>query len=217
MGMEAVYLRRRRRQCHLATSHRRGIRIRPTPMPRHPRRIRRMYHIVERKFCRCGRYPPEVRTAIPVDGRFEHIVLSSHATSDHAIIWILREAEKAVQLMKENKNSSESITTAPKVQKFSRLQSIEEEHKDALERAVSLNIPHAVKTTDDVADNEDRVSTSAVSEEHQEGEAADELASKQKDDVERSPNWHDLVERLFERTKSGKLVKKEDVNAPDSH
>lgn len=119
--------------------------------------------------------------------------------------------------MKENKNSSESITTAPKVQKFSRLQSIEEEHKDALERAVSLNIPHAVKTTDDVADNEDRVSTSAVSEEHQEGEAADELASKQKDDVERSPNWHDLVERLFERTKSGKLVKKEDVNAPDSH
>lgn len=47
---------------------------------------------------RCGRYPPEVRTAIPVDGRFEHIVLSCNATSDHAIIWIEREAEKALQV-----------------------------------------------------------------------------------------------------------------------
>lgn len=48
--------------------------------------------------CRCGRYPPEVRTAIPVDGRFEHIVLSCNATSDHAIIWIERESQKAVQV-----------------------------------------------------------------------------------------------------------------------
>nr|CAD1826722.1 unnamed protein product [Ananas comosus var. bracteatus] len=61
----------------------------------------RMYHIVERKFCRCGRYPPEVRTAIPVEGRFEHIVLSCNATSDHGIVWIEREAEKALELMKE--------------------------------------------------------------------------------------------------------------------
>ncbi|XP_048129566.1 uncharacterized protein LOC115735813 isoform X2 [Rhodamnia argentea] len=67
---------------------------------RDPRRLYapgRMYHIVERKFCRCGRFPPEVRTAIPVDGRFEHIVLSCNATSDHGIIWIEREAEKALQ------------------------------------------------------------------------------------------------------------------------
>nr|GMD06240.1 calmodulin-binding heat-shock protein [Ipomoea batatas] len=65
---------------------------------RDPRRLYapgRMYHIVERKFCRCGRFPPEVRTAIPVDGRFEHIVLSCNATSDHAIIWIERESESA--------------------------------------------------------------------------------------------------------------------------
>lgn len=48
--------------------------------------------------CRCGRYPPEVRTAIPVDGRFEHIVLSCNATSDHGIIWIEREAEKAIKV-----------------------------------------------------------------------------------------------------------------------
>lgn len=44
---------------------------------------------------RCGRFPPDVRTAIPVDGRFEHIVLSCNATSDHGIIWIEKESEKA--------------------------------------------------------------------------------------------------------------------------
>ncbi|XP_052190061.1 uncharacterized protein LOC127799877 isoform X2 [Diospyros lotus] len=68
---------------------------------RDPRRLYapgRIYHIVERQFCRCGRYPPEVRTAIPVDGRFEHIVLSCNATSDHAIIWIEREAAKALDV-----------------------------------------------------------------------------------------------------------------------
>lgn len=80
-----------------------------------PRRLYapgRMYHIVERKFCRCGRYPPEVRTAIPVDGRFEHIILSCNATSDHAIIWIEREAQKALELLKEK--SCEHVTTPPK-------------------------------------------------------------------------------------------------------
>ncbi|KAE8021969.1 hypothetical protein FH972_007812 [Carpinus fangiana] len=69
-----------------------------------PRRLYapgRMYHIVERKFCRCGRFPPEVRTAIPVDGRFEHIVLSCNATSDHGIVWIEREAEKAVEVSRK--------------------------------------------------------------------------------------------------------------------
>lgn len=47
---------------------------------------------------RCGRFPPEVRTAIPVDGRFEHIVLSCNATSDHAILWIEREAQKSLEV-----------------------------------------------------------------------------------------------------------------------
>ncbi|KAL7104243.1 hypothetical protein ACP275_08G231900 [Erythranthe tilingii] len=115
-----------------------------------PRRLYtpgRISHIVERKFCRCGRYPPEVRAAIPVDGRFEHIVLSCNATSDHAIIWIEREAEKALQRLKEM--NEETVTTPPKVQKQERKQTIEKEHKDALERAVSLNIPHAVGSTEE--------------------------------------------------------------------
>ncbi|GMY24853.1 sn1-specific diacylglycerol lipase alpha [Fagus crenata] len=122
---------------------------------RDPRRLYapgRMYHIVERKFCRCGRFPPEVRTAIPVDGRFEHIVLSCNATSDHGIVWIERESEKALQRMKES--SSETVTAAPGVQKIERLQTIEKEHKDALERAVSLNVPHAVTNPEEVPSQE---------------------------------------------------------------
>ncbi|KVI03112.1 uncharacterized protein LOC112512621 [Cynara cardunculus var. scolymus] len=172
---------------------------------RDPRRLYapgRIYHIVERKFCRCGRYPPEVRTAIPVDGRFEHIVLSSHATADHAIIWIHREAEKALNLLKEK--DPESIMMAPKVQKFDRLQSIEKEHKDALERAVSLNIPHAVKTTDE---NEPRESID------EEESTADKLdAEHQSGDTISKPgktNWNFLVDRLLERTESGKLITRE--------
>ena len=48
--------------------------------------------------CRCGRFPPEVRTAIPVEGRFEHVVLSCSTTSDHAIAWIERESQKALEV-----------------------------------------------------------------------------------------------------------------------
>lgn len=58
--------------------------------------------------CRCGRFPPEVRTAIPVDGRFEHIVLSCNATSDHGIVWIEKEASKAM-------NVSLSLSTVPSI------------------------------------------------------------------------------------------------------
>ncbi|RVX01917.1 hypothetical protein CK203_019519 [Vitis vinifera] len=70
-------------------------------MLRDPRRLYapgRLYHIVERKPFRMGRFPPVVRTAVPVDGRFEHIVLSCNATSDHAIIWIEREARRALDV-----------------------------------------------------------------------------------------------------------------------
>lgn len=54
--------------------------------------------MVEILFYRIGRFPPVVRTAVPVDGRFEHIVLSCNATSDHAIIWIEREAQRALDV-----------------------------------------------------------------------------------------------------------------------
>eukprot|EP00256_Glycine_max_P036296 XP_006583300.1 uncharacterized protein LOC100784277 isoform X2 [Glycine max] len=74
---------------------------------RDPRRLYapgRLYHIVERKPFRIGRLPPVVRTAVPVDGRFEHLVLSCNATSDHAIIWIERESRRALDV--SNKKNS---------------------------------------------------------------------------------------------------------------
>ncbi|KAG9454744.1 hypothetical protein H6P81_007648 [Aristolochia fimbriata] len=102
-----------------------------------PRRLYapgRIYHIVERKFCRCGRFPPEVRTAIPVDGRFEHIVLSCNAASDHEIIWIERESTKALEVMRDH----ETITTPPSQQRLEREETLEKEYEDAQERAIIL-------------------------------------------------------------------------------
>ncbi|XP_048327133.1 uncharacterized protein LOC107407537 isoform X2 [Ziziphus jujuba] len=165
---------------------------------RDPRRLYapgRMYHIVERRFCRCGRYPPEVRTAIPVDGRFEHIVLSCNATSDHGIIWIEREAEKAIKMMKES--SGETLTTPPKVQRLERLQTIEKEHKDALERAVSLNIPHAVTSTEEHEDEEEAEVPRSQSAD------APEVQSKSNSG---KTNWDELVETLMKKKKLGNLA-----------
>jgi hypothetical protein len=58
----------------------------------------RIYNNAATILCRCGRFPPEVRTAIPVEGRFEHIVLSCSTTADHGIIWIERESTKALEV-----------------------------------------------------------------------------------------------------------------------
>ncbi|XP_062004783.1 uncharacterized protein LOC133722012 [Rosa rugosa] len=173
---------------------------------RDPRRLYapgRMYHIVERKFCRCGRYPPEVRTAIPVDGRFEHIVLSCHATSDHGIIWIEREAEKAVERMRER--SSETITTAPKVQKLERLRTFEKEHKDALERAVSLNVPYAVTASEEASEDQ-------KPEEAPQNETEDVSETKSKSTSGRT-NWDHVVQKLFKKTESGDIQLNRESNA----
>ncbi|XP_042500256.1 uncharacterized protein LOC122078356 isoform X2 [Macadamia integrifolia] len=167
-----------------------------------PRRLYapgRMYHIVERKFCRCGRFPPEVRTAIPVDGRFEHVVLSASATSDHGIIWIEREAERGLQRMK--KSSDETMTTAPTVQKLERLKTIEKEHKDAIERAVSLNVPHAVVPVEHPIGDSDMVA-------HQD-QGTDPSHRRSKS----SANWDELVKMLFNRNESGDLKLKKDITS----
>lgn len=58
----------------------------------------RVLHVVYFSYCRFGRFPPVVRTAVPVDGRFEHIVLSCNVTVDHAIIWIEKESQKALDV-----------------------------------------------------------------------------------------------------------------------
>lgn len=183
---------------------------------RDPRRLYapgRIYHIVERKFCRCGRYPPEVRTAIPVDGRFEHIVLSCNATSDHAIIWIEREAERALETLKEL--GSETITTPPKVQKFDRKLTLEKEHKDALDRAVSLNIPHAVTPAEEESLGTTEEGSSSGKEPCQDDTEPDSQKEKSFCKNART-NWNEVVEKLFNRNESGKLLLKRDDSVAES-
>ncbi|THG20834.1 hypothetical protein TEA_016271 [Camellia sinensis var. sinensis] len=298
---------------------------------------------------RCGRYPPEVRTAIPVDGRFEHIVLSCNATKDHAIVWIEREAEKALELSRPpllcgepyrhhlttTMSTSEPVqaahlyssipvamhdpigtisvprlswrhidhetaplryeswdrevdlipslvkkswppvgtslrifsqaqrahsvapvvcklgtctypssrtpvlipcytvlgrtqpqkltikrmpeyhkettTAAPRVQKIERLQTIEKEHKDALERAVSLNIPHAV-----TADEEEEQPSPSKEEECVEGGDGDDTESSTNEPKTKSlsrggrTNWDLVVQKLFKKYPLGEMLLKKD-------
>ncbi|KAJ9707252.1 hypothetical protein PVL29_002304 [Vitis rotundifolia] len=80
----------------------------------------RLYHIVERKPFRMGRFPQVVRTTVPVDGRFEHIVLSCNATSNHAIIWIRRDAQRAPDLML----GKDKIMEIPAKQKMERQETL---------------------------------------------------------------------------------------------
>lgn len=177
---------------------------------RDPRRLYapgRMYHIVERKFCRCGRYPPEVRTAIPVEGRFEHIVLSCNATSDHAIVWIEKEAEKALDRLEER---TETVTTAPRIPKIERLHTLEEEHRDALERAVSLNVPHAVPKIEEGEPSVEK-STESCKDVGNEDRSALKTSVKTSD---ARTNWNDLVQKLFDKDESGQLLLKRDAALP---
>ncbi|KAL8495260.1 hypothetical protein ACS0TY_019419 [Phlomoides rotata] len=110
-----------------------------------PRRLYapgRLYHIIVRKPFRCKRISPLVRTAVPVDGRFEHMVLSCNMTSDHAILWILEESDLAFDSLLEK----ERVMDVPPVQRMQRQESLAkhmEEYRAAIKRAVDLDIPHA--------------------------------------------------------------------------
>ncbi|KAG6753529.1 hypothetical protein POTOM_043599 [Populus tomentosa] len=173
-------------------------------MIKDPRRLYapgRLYHIVERKPFRLGRIPPVVRTAVPVDGRFEHIVLSCNATSDHAIIWIEREAQRAMDIMVEK----DHIMEIPAEQRMERQETLAREHSEeyraALQRAVTLSVPHAYSpskygTFDEVEEGEDSHRSSG------ESSFGSSKTSKIRE------NWDELIERLFDRDVSGHMALK---------
>ncbi|WOK94868.1 hypothetical protein Cni_G03573 [Canna indica] len=165
-------------------------------MLKDPRRLYapgRLYHIVERKPLRFGRYPPVVRTAVPVDGRFEHIVLSCNATSDHAIVWIEREAQRALDLMLEK----DKVMEIPAQQRMERQETLakehREEHKAALRRAVTLSVPDAFSPT--VYGTFDEKTSEA------EGNSPSS-SSKSRQRM----SWNELIERIFEKNDSGHMV-----------
>ncbi|PON92077.1 hypothetical protein TorRG33x02_121490 [Trema orientale] len=192
-------------------------------MLKDPRRLYapgRLYHIVERKPFSCqalissgalkgdshdgvalygpmmmGRFPPVVRTAVPVDGRFEHIVLSCNATTDHAIIWIERESQRALDLMVEK----DQIMGIPAKQRMERQESLVREHSEeymaALQRAVALDIPHATLsspygTFHEIGENSGRSA----------GETSMLSFKKWR------KSWDDFTERLFDVDESGQMV-----------
>lgn len=173
-----------------------------------PRRLYapgRLYHIVERKPFRIRRFPPVVRTAVPVDGRFEHIVLSCNATSDHTILWIEKESQRALDLMLER----DQIMEIPPTQRMERQESLVREHSEeyraALQRAVALNIPHATLSSPYGTFNElEGGENSSRSGEENSGRLGEEtsLLSFKK----WRESWDNFIERLFDVDESGRMV-----------
>ncbi|CAK7348893.1 unnamed protein product [Dovyalis caffra] len=169
-------------------------------MLKDPRRLYapgRLYHIVERKPFRIGRFPPVVRTAVPVDGRFEHIVLSCNATSDHAIIWLERESQRAFDLLLEK----DRIMEIPAQQRMQRQQSLAREHSEeyeaALRRAVALDIPQATCSSS--------YGTFAEAEEG-DGSGSSSGTGSLLSFKKMRKRWDDFIERLFDVDESGRMV-----------
>lgn len=110
-------------------------------------------------------------------------------------------------------NSDETVTIAPKVQRIERLQTLEKEHKDALEKAVSLNIPHAVVTPERRSplrqdEEEGSLSRGKDTAEPCEKASGDSSRTESKATGGRT-NWNEVVQKLYERTESGNLVRKD--------
>ncbi|GJN34702.1 hypothetical protein PR202_gb23388 [Eleusine coracana subsp. coracana] len=144
----------------------------------------------------CGRYPPVVKTAVPVDGRFEHIVLSCNATKDHAIVWIQREAQKALDLMLEEEDTME----VPSEQRMERNETLQkehvEEHKAALRRAVTLSVPDA-RTPSPYGTFDGAESQRQYPER---SESFPPAGTRQR------ISWNDLIEQVFDRDDDGQIV-----------
>lgn len=56
-----------------------------------------------------------MRTAIPVDGRFEHIVLSCNMTSDHGILRILTESQRTIDVSSPQLHSFVDLAVGAKL------------------------------------------------------------------------------------------------------
>ncbi|KAK7270483.1 hypothetical protein RIF29_23659 [Crotalaria pallida] len=175
-------------------------------MLKDPRRLYapgRLYHIVERKPFRMGRFPPVVRTAVPVDGRFEHIVLSCNATADHAIIWIEKESQKALDLMQEKEDTSMEIPAKQTMERQETLARHRHEHKAALQRAKTLDVPHAYTPPSQYGTFDDEGEESSI---RSQAESSSSFGSPDRSTVDET--WDELIERLFDKDEHGHMVLK---------
>lgn len=131
-----------------------------------------------------------VKTAVPVDGRFEHVVLSCNATMDHAVIWIEREAQKALDLMLEK----ERTMLVPSEQRMERDETVHvEEHKAALRRAATLSVTGIRSPPSTYG--------TFGGERPERSESFPSSASRQP-----RVSWNDLIESVFEKDEDGQIV-----------
>ncbi|PKA52177.1 hypothetical protein AXF42_Ash014114 [Apostasia shenzhenica] len=146
----------------------------------------RLYHIIDRKSCSCGRMDPQVRTAVPVEGRFERIVLSCNAASDHSLIWVERQAQKALEMMMVMEGQQRQvIMSPPKQQTIEGEQSLEKELKVALEKTALLS-----KHDNSIAICNENSSTETYIPIKLENDETSSSADSKSD-------WDDLVEKLL--------------------
>ena len=103
--------------------------------------------------------------------------------------------------------------TPPAQQKMERKQTLEKEHLDALERAVSLHVPHAVSPAEEATAEVSLESSEETSKAPERSQ--DEAASRSDSKSSGRTNWQELVEKLFTRNESGNLVLKKDISAAE--
>lgn len=99
----------------------------------------------------------------------------------------------------------EKATTPPAEQKMERLQSFKEEHKNALNRAKTLDVPHAI----DISEEETHEGACPASSSDTHSEATSEPKSAGR------TSWDELVDKLFTRDEDGKLIVNRDMVARD--
>lgn len=108
--------------------------------------------------------------------------------------------------MKETAGST--TTSAPKVQKIERKQTLDKEHKDALERAVSLNVPHAVNSMEEETSHHDDETQEPPPSQSEDSSTKTKPASAR-------TSWDEVVEKLFHRNESGDLRLRKEAAAAD--
>lgn len=123
------------------------------------------------------------------------------------------------------KESSEvTVMRAPAVPKIERQKTIEKEHREALERAVSLNIPHAITAMREAESMEDidiEIESCEDDDDEKEEEEEEEASKATMSDQTRAESslgtrdiWNDLVEKLFKKNESGQNVLNRDAIPP---
>lgn len=122
------------------------------------------------------------------------------------ILW----SDLGLQVM--NESCSETTTTAPKPQKIERLRTFEKEHKDALDRAASLSIPHAVSSTEEEQTIHKKDGCTTGDEDTEISQHVTEESQKTTSESSGGRvNWNEVVGMLFDRDESGNLLLKQDT------